>query len=314
MLAAILLGGPRLWLRTSHGHRTVERVLTQLLNHRVPGSVTVGALEGGLLTGLTARDVVVRNPAGAVIGQAQRISARWRPLRLLGRRELEEVRVDEPLLALDRARWLPSRAGRRSKDTFIHLITAHDGRVSWKGTVFSSASGTAVLHTSSHLEVQKVSAHIVGSSLTAFGTVGWKGRPAWVDIHFAVENPGALQGHGQLTYESKHLQVDLEDLEVVAPLVTPLIGGRGPLSVLGRVELSHGTLSGNFIARQAKRQLHLRASIRSRAAYRQDRGTSRRDAASDRGDCAGARTFGRGSPCRRCTRSSATATSTAAAR
>src|SRR5262245_54691768 len=63
VVAAVAAALP-LWLRTQHGHRTVERVLTDLLSQRVPGSVAVGRLSGSVVHGLRVEGVTVRNPRG----------------------------------------------------------------------------------------------------------------------------------------------------------------------------------------------------------------------------------------------------------
>src|SRR5262249_18756823 len=160
---------------TAHGHRTVERVLTRILNHRVPGSVSTGRLSGGIITGLRAEDVVVRNPEGAIIGRAQYIAARWRPLALLRRRALDEVYVERPVIALDRARWRipPGEAAHAgpASDVVIAEIIAHDGHVSWKRAAFTHVNGMATLHSISHVDVHGVTARVAGNVLDAFGTV-----------------------------------------------------------------------------------------------------------------------------------------------
>ncbi len=262
LAGALVVVVPRLWIRTSYGHRTVERVLTRLLNERVPGVVTVGRLDGGLWTGLRANDVVVRNPDGAIVGYAPRMAARWRPLRLLFGRELEEVRVDEPVIALDRARWLSADSGGPARDTFVKLIIAHDGRVSWKQHVFRRVDGTATLHSSARLDVRRVSASVAGNAVCAFGAVGWAERqPTWVRSRFAVERPGQLRGHGQVYYSPEHLEVNVDALEIAAPLATRLVGGRGPLRLHGLLEGDEQALTSTVDAAQRGRTMRLRVVV-----------------------------------------------------
>ncbi|MGZ3438338.1 MAG: hypothetical protein ACXVDD_02435, partial [Polyangia bacterium] len=124
-----------LWLRTGAGHRTVERLLTRLLNERVPGSVSVGALGGRVIDGLHAENVVVRNPAGEVIGQAEWMAVRWRPLALVRHRVIDELRARRPIVMLDRGRWRTPPPKRPSGPaTTIERIVARDGRLSIRGT------------------------------------------------------------------------------------------------------------------------------------------------------------------------------------
>src|SRR5262249_3072154 len=150
--------------------------------------VSTGRLSGGILTGLRADEVVVRNPDGAIIGRAQYMTARWRPLAFLRRHQLDEVHVERPVIALDRARWrVPSgRAAQAgpTTDVLVDEIIAHDGQVSWKRAAFTRVNGTATLHSISHLDVHGVSARVAGNVLHAFGTVGWGLRPAWVATRF----------------------------------------------------------------------------------------------------------------------------------
>jgi hypothetical protein len=262
----LIVYAPRLWLRTAHGHRTVERVLTHILNQRVPGVVSVGALSGDVLTGLRANDVIVRNPSGAVIGRAQYIVAHWRPLRLLRRRELEEVQVERPVIALDRGRWVSpvtdaARAG-RSRDVFIQLISAHEGQASYQRVVFTRLSGTATLHSLSHLDVHGLSAHAAGNILHAFGTVGWgPRRPTWVAARFAVDRPRRIHGAGEVFYTPRRLEADIAQLTIAAPVATRLVGGRGPLRLQGHLEGAAGQLRTVAHAQQDQRTMHIRVSI-----------------------------------------------------
>ena len=260
--AVLTVVAPWLWIRTSHGHRTVEHVLTHILNERVPGVVSVGALSGDVLTGLRASDVVVRNPDGAIIGRAQSIAARWRPLRLLRRRELEEVFVERPVIALDRARWVTSADdGQPSRDVFVKRIVAHEGQATYKRMAFTCLSGTATLHSSSHLDVHGVSSRVAGAVLHAFGTVGWADQRTWVATHVAVDRPGRLHGAGALFYTPEYLEGDIDELTVGAVVATRWIGGRGPLRLHGRVEGVGTRVWSDLRAQQDQRSLHLRVSV-----------------------------------------------------
>ena len=263
LVTALIVIAPRLWIRTAHGHHTIERVLDRILNEHVPGSVSLGRLSGDVLTGLRADDVLVRNRAGAVIGRARFIAARWRPLALVRHRTLEEVQVERPELVLDRARWrtAPAAPPGRPTDTVIAQITVRDGRLTWKGTTFTRLDGTATLHTISHLDVHGIRGRVVGNTLRAFGTVGWGQRPAWVATRFAVDRRERLHGRGEIFYTRGQLDGEVDELIVAAPVATRLVGGRSALRLRGRVHGAGGRVRGAVRAEQDGRALQVRVSV-----------------------------------------------------
>jgi hypothetical protein len=261
LAAGLVVLGPRWWVATAHGHRTVERVLNHILHERVPGTVTVGRLGGDVWAGLRASDVVIRNPDGTIMAQARFISARWQLMRLLARRELEEVRVERPVLTLERARWLPSARTGEWHDTFVKLLVAHDGQVRWKSAVFTGATGTASLHSSYGLEVHQVAVRTAGNVLQSFGRVGWGGQPTWVWGHVRMTRPGQLRGRGGLFYRSEHLALSLDELEVAAPMAARVLGGQGPVRMHGQIQGTTHRLQGTVIARQDERSMHLQITF-----------------------------------------------------
>lgn len=254
-----------LWLRTGPGHRTVERVLTSLLNERVPGSVSVGRLSGDVVSGLRAEPVVVRNPRGEVIGRADRMSARWRPLALLRRHQLDELTARHPVVMLDRATWRkrPSeKPGGPSKNTTIEHIIAHDGQLTWKAATFEHVNGAATLRTRSNLDVRAVSAQLGATRWTAYGVVGWgDAQRAWVATRFAIDRHGDLRGRGEVFYTPGRLEGAIDELTLAAPVAAELVGGRGPLHIRGDVKGAPDRLRALAYAAQDRRALTVRASI-----------------------------------------------------
>ena len=256
-----------LWLRTHQAHRTVERVLTHLLNERVPGSVSVGRLTGSVTRDLFARDVVVRNPRGQLVGRAEWMSARWRPLALWRRHEIEELRARRPDVVLDRGRWRVRRAeaatpAKPGKGVLIDRIVADDGQVSWKSATFHHVSGVARLRSHSNLDVHAASTILAGLAWRASGVVGWGvTTPAWVATRFELSRPQRLYGSGEIFYTPGRLEGDIDELTIAAPVVTRLVGGRGPLRVQGGVRGGPDQLHAEANAAQGQRTLQLRARI-----------------------------------------------------
>ncbi|MDB4967202.1 MAG: hypothetical protein JWN44_2891 [Myxococcales bacterium] len=253
------------WVRTGPGHRTVERVLTRLLNERIPGTVSVGRLSGDVISGLRAEPVTVRNPRGEVIGRADWMSARWRPLALLRRHQLEELTACRPVVMLDRGTWRtrPSGApGAPSKNTTIEQIVAQDGRLTWKAATFEHVNGTARLRTRSNLDVRAISAQLGATRWTAYGVVGWgDAQRAWVATRFAIDHHGDVRGRGEVFYTPGRVEGEIDELTLSAPMATRLIGGRSPLRIRGRVEGAPGQLRALAHAAQDRRALTVRALI-----------------------------------------------------
>lgn len=264
LAVSVVVAALPLWLRTGHGHRTVERVLTHLLNERVPGTVSVGRLSGAVVGGLRAQEVTVRNPRGELVGRADWMSARWRPFALLRRHELEVVTAAHPVLMLDRATWRvpPEQPGSGpSKATTIRQIIAQDGQVSWKSTTLHHVSGTATLDTNAELDVHAVSATDPRFTLHATGKVDWASGPTFVATRFTIERPDSLHGTGELFYTPGRLEGRLDELTIEAPVATKLVGGNGPVRLRGRLLGAPDNLSAAADAAQGGRALRLRAFV-----------------------------------------------------
>jgi hypothetical protein len=269
LAVGLILAANPLWLRTAHGHRTVERTLTRLLNERVAGSVTVGRLSGNLVHGLRAEPLIVRNPRGELIGRTDWMAARWRLLALIRRHEIAELTVRRPTVALDRGTWRvpPEEQPRaQSKGVTIGRIFAEDGQVSWKRTTFGHVTGSAMLRTKTNLDVHALSALIAGTALRASGVVGWGvTQPGWVATRFMVERRGQLRGTGEIFYTPGRLEGEIVELTLEAPVATRLVGGSGPVRLRGGVAGATDNLSAVARASQAGRALELRAFIDSAA-------------------------------------------------
>jgi hypothetical protein len=250
------------WLvRTGAGHRKVEQWLTRLLNERVPGTVSVGRLRGSVIGGLTAENVVVRNPRGELVGRADVMSACWRPLALIRRREIDELTVRNPRVALDRGSWR-IRPGPPAPSTTVARISARDGTVTTRGQTVEQVTGSATLHTSSSLDVHALSARAGPVRLTAYGVVGWGGQQrGWVATRVAVRAPGRGFAGGDIFYTPERIEVALAELTVAAPLATRLVGGRGPVRVRGDMQGAPHRMTASIQARQDARSLWLRAVV-----------------------------------------------------
>jgi len=265
ILVALLVAGLPWWLRTAHAHHTVERLLTYILNERVPGTVTVGRLSGDVIDGLHAEQVIVRNPQGELIGHAEWMSARWRPLALLRHHALDELTAYRPIVALDRGTWrvLPPPPKRGPpRGTSIARIISFDGRLSLHGVIFDHIDGTASLDTRSSLDVHGVAGRHDTTVVQGYGVVGWgTHKPGWVATRVRVHDANRVDGTGEIFYTPGKLEGDLDELTLAAPITTALIGGRGPLHARGRLEGAPHDLHVRARANQDGRVLTLRARL-----------------------------------------------------
>jgi hypothetical protein len=263
LFVALVLALLPVWVRTRPGHREVDRILTRLLNERVPGTVTTGRLSGSVVGGLHAEHVVVRNPSGELIGRAERLSARWRPLALIFDRELDEVIAQKPAVALDRARWrVPPSRGKRGRSTTIDQLIANDGSLVVRGKRFDHLDGRATLRSRTNLDVHALSARFGSIEVDARGVVGWgERRRGWVAARFAARDPGRASAAGDFFYTPDQLEGALDELTIAAPVATRLVGGSGPLHLQGEVGGAPDQLTATASAHQRGRALRLRATI-----------------------------------------------------
>lgn len=101
VVSATVLGGLGAALRTGAGRDVVVRFGVETLNRRLDGRVTVGEVRGSYTGGLDARDVVLRDTAGAEVVRIPRLQIRYRVRDLLaGRVVLGELQLTGPAVTL----------------------------------------------------------------------------------------------------------------------------------------------------------------------------------------------------------------------
>ena len=109
VLIAAVLGTMLALLYAPPGRALTARLLTEAITARVAGTVTIGAIRGGILRHVVLEDVSIRDSTGAVVLAAPRLEVRYLlPELLAGRIILRELRADRPtihLVRLRRGRW-----------------------------------------------------------------------------------------------------------------------------------------------------------------------------------------------------------------
>lgn len=106
-----LLAGGVLYLvpRTRWGREKLRTLVVNALNGTFAGRVSIGAIEGPIVTGATIRDIVITDSAGAPFLRVPLLRARWAPLELWRKQIiLRDVVAERPSVVLDRppgARW-----------------------------------------------------------------------------------------------------------------------------------------------------------------------------------------------------------------
>jgi hypothetical protein len=100
MIVAVVAA--RLWIGSERGRRTVERKVDRAVAEHVGGHVRVGHIAGTLVGGVTLDDVEWRDDAGRPALRARRVVARWSAARAIAKRPTIELRVESPILDLDR--------------------------------------------------------------------------------------------------------------------------------------------------------------------------------------------------------------------
>lgn len=90
---------------TPAGRGLAGRTLSEQLDQLVQGDIEVGSVGGPLWSGLDIEHIIVRDTAGAIVLEARRLSAGYRPLDLLaGRIVLHDVTLDGLRLTLEQHR------------------------------------------------------------------------------------------------------------------------------------------------------------------------------------------------------------------
>ncbi len=94
---------------TDWGRERVRRMVVNALESKAHGRVHLGRVSGNLLKGITFHNFVITDGAGAPFIAVERMSARYKILRLLKKRvELDDVFLVRPVIVLDRppeGRW-----------------------------------------------------------------------------------------------------------------------------------------------------------------------------------------------------------------
>jgi hypothetical protein len=103
LVAVLVLTG------TDWGRERVRRMVVNALEDRAHGRVHLGRVTGNLLKGITFHNLVITDSAGAPFIAVERMSARYKILRLLRKRvELDDVLLERPSIVLDKppgGRW-----------------------------------------------------------------------------------------------------------------------------------------------------------------------------------------------------------------
>jgi autotransporter translocation and assembly factor TamB len=260
-LVVVAVVAARLWIGSARGRRTVERKIDRAVAAatHAGGHVHLGRISGSLVGGATLDDVEWRDAAGNVALRARRVVARWSAARAIAKRPAIELRVESPLVDVDRllhgvdfdeaARSL-SRNGEK-----IHAVTV------------------------THLEVVDATVRAGGASV---GGVGVSGALAWdraaqrLDADRVAVRAGASSAvvSGRVARDAidlrlTSLRIGPEDLRRLSPRAeaprTPLVGearihGRSDdAMVLGELRPDRGRalLAGTLDLR------HRRASLRA---------------------------------------------------
>src|SRR5918999_1218464 len=103
VVAALVLTG------TDWGRERVRRMIVSALEDRAHGRVHLGRVTGNLLEGITLHNFVITDSSGAPFIAVERMSARYKILRLIRKRvELDDVVLVRPVIVLDKppaGRW-----------------------------------------------------------------------------------------------------------------------------------------------------------------------------------------------------------------
>ena len=105
ILALIAIVGVGVWIMTgtSFGHERVRRIALNTLKSSVHGKVSIGRIDGNLLTGTTMHDISITDSSGAPFIVADAITAKYSLVGLIGKKvALNDVTVTRPVVVLNR--------------------------------------------------------------------------------------------------------------------------------------------------------------------------------------------------------------------
>lgn len=218
-LGATGLGALAAALRTGAGRGAVVRFGLEALNRRLDGGITVGEVSGSYTGGLDARDVVLRDEAGAEVVRIPRLQIRYRARDwLAGKVVLGELRLTGPVVTLvqDSAGTLnlervlrlnrPGGGGRPPLIAFRDVEIA-DGSLrirTWGGPDGTDAAARTITGLNAHLGYARLSSPLPGQ------------RPMHFDIaqlRAKVSRPAIdLRGaRGQVEILGDSLALDLDE-------------------------------------------------------------------------------------------------------
>jgi autotransporter translocation and assembly factor TamB len=241
LLIAVLvaLASGLVWLESASGHRFVGRALVRAVSERGLGTLSVGGVEGSVIADLRLTDVALHDRQGRLVARADAVSARYRPLRLYKRHEIQELTVVKPALLLDHAGAAearrPTQGQGRTTGFAVRRIEITEGSV---------RSGSRTL-----------------ARLAAGGSVRVAGDGA-VEIEARVAGEGfEAAGHGR--YAEGRLDGALERLDVDPARAAGARRwlGRGPLHARGSLAGPLDRLELEARGHTMDRALALRAKI-----------------------------------------------------
>jgi translocation and assembly module TamB len=105
VIAIIAIIGIGVWVLTgtSYGHERVRRIALDALKSHVHGKLSIGRIDGNLLTGTTIHDISISDSSGAPFLVADAVKARYSLVSLASKKiALNDVTVTRPVVILDR--------------------------------------------------------------------------------------------------------------------------------------------------------------------------------------------------------------------
>ncbi len=101
-LVGAAIGATSVGLRTANGRSALVRIAVAIANRAIDGTIAIGGVSGSLLSGLTAREIVVRDAKGSILAEIAEIEVGYGLNDLVRRRfVLGHLRVESPRLRLE---------------------------------------------------------------------------------------------------------------------------------------------------------------------------------------------------------------------
>jgi len=105
VIAIIAIVGIGIWVLTgtSYGHNKVRSIALNVLKSHVHGRLSIGKIDGNLLTGTTIHDISITDSSGAPFLVADAVKVRYSLAALMGKKvALNDVTLTRPVIVLDR--------------------------------------------------------------------------------------------------------------------------------------------------------------------------------------------------------------------